>query len=145
MVVKNLRKSREELELKQKDIANFFNLHFTTVSGWETGKDTIPISKLIDYANHYEVSLDYVFGLVNKNIPYLPIEIDLNLLASNLRKLRKENNMTQIQVAKRLNTTQAAYSHYENGIYLIPTVFLYGLTTIYKPFSLDELFSRKRK
>lgn len=52
--------------------------------------------------------------------------------------------MTQIEVATRLNTTQAAYSHYENGIYMIPTTFLYGLTKIYKSFSIDELFNRKR-
>ena len=43
MILKNLRASREDLDLKQKDIADFFDLHFTTISGWETGKDTIPI------------------------------------------------------------------------------------------------------
>lgn len=42
MVVKNLRDSRESLDLKQKDIAELFKVNFTTVSGWETGKDTIP-------------------------------------------------------------------------------------------------------
>ena len=51
MVVKNLRNSREELELKQKDVAEFFDLHFSTISGWETGKDTIPMERLIEYAN----------------------------------------------------------------------------------------------
>ena len=33
------------------------------VSGWETGKDTIPLKRLIKYANHYNLSLDYLFGL----------------------------------------------------------------------------------
>ncbi len=37
MILKNLRASREDLDLKQKDIADFFDLHFTTISGWETG------------------------------------------------------------------------------------------------------------
>lgn len=144
MIVKNFKKSREEMELKQKDIASFFNLNFTTISGWETGKDTIPLYRLIAYANHYNYSLDYLFGLTNKNIQYSNIIIDLNLLAINLRNLRKKNHMTQIEVATRLNTTQAAYSHYENGIYMIATTFLYGLTKIYKSFSIDELFNRKR-
>ena len=61
MIVENLRNSRENLELKQKDVAEFFGIHFSTVSGWETGKDTIPIERLIDYANEYNYSLDYLF------------------------------------------------------------------------------------
>ena len=90
MIVKNFKKSREEMELKQKDIASFFNLNFTTISGWETGKDRIPLYRLITYANHYNYSLDYLFGLTNKNIQYSNIIIDLNLLAINLRNLRKK-------------------------------------------------------
>ncbi len=67
MIVKNFRESREINDLKQKDIAKLFNVHFSTVSGWETGKDTIPIERLIEYANNYNYSLDYLFGINNKN------------------------------------------------------------------------------
>ena len=53
MIVQNLRASREDIDVKQKDVAKFFKLHYSTISGWETGKDTIPIEKLIEYANQY--------------------------------------------------------------------------------------------
>lgn len=145
MVVENFKKSRENLELKQKDVAEFFGLHFSTISGWETGKDTIPISRLIEYANEYCLSLDYLFGLIAKNEEYYPLDLDLDLLARNLTELRLKNNCTQTLVANRLNTNQSAYSHYENAINIIPTTFLFGLTKIYDPFSIDELFGRKRK
>lgn len=145
MVVENFKKSRENLELKQKDVAEFFGLHFSTISGWETGKDTIPISRLIKYANEYCLSLDYLFGLIAKNEEYYPLDLDLDLLARNLTELRLKNNCTQTLVANRLNTNQSAYSHYENAINIIPTTFLFGLTKIYDPFSIDELFGRKRK
>lgn len=49
MIVKNLRSSRENLELMQKEIANFHNVNYSTVSGWKTGKDTIPLKRLIKY------------------------------------------------------------------------------------------------
>ena len=49
------------------------------------------------------------------------------------------------ELAKKMNTHQASYSHYENATNLIPTVFLYNLTEIYKPFSIDELFGRKKQ
>jgi len=144
MIVKNLRASREELELKQKDVAEFLGLHFSTVSGWETGKDTIPMEQLIRYANEYCYSLDFLFGLIARNEEYYPIELDLDLLATNLTNLRLQNNYTQVMVAKKLNTNQAAYSHYENAVNIIPTSFVYGLTKIYKPFSIDKLFGRKK-
>lgn len=144
MIVKNLRNSREDLELKQKDVAEFFGIHFSTVSGWETGKDTIPIGRLIDYANEYNLSLDYLFGLITKNESYYPLDLDLELLATNLTNLRLKNKCTQDLVAQKLNTGQSAYSHYENAINVIPTTFLYGLTKIYEPFSIDELFGRKK-
>lgn len=123
MVVKNLRESREMLDIKQKEIAELFNVHFSTISGWETGKDTIPLERLIEYANHFNYSLDYLFGFMRNNNP----------------------NLTQKDVAKSLNTNQAAYAHYENAIYLIPTTFLFNLTKIYKPFSIDELLGRRKK
>ncbi len=145
MIVENLKNSREELELKQKDVADLFGIHLSTVSGWETGKDTIPISRLIEYANEYSLSLDYLFGLISRNVDYYPLNLDLDVLATNLTSLRLKNNYTQILVAKKLNTNQSAYSHYENAHNIIPTSFIYGLTKIYEPFSIDELFGRKKK
>jgi transcriptional regulator with XRE-family HTH domain len=145
MILNNFKESREILDIKQKDIAEFFNINYSTVSGWETGKDTIPIRRLIEYANHYNFSLDYLFGLTRVNKEYYPITINIEQVAKNLRLLRKQNQMTQEEVANKINTSQAAYAHYENNVNLIPTTFLYNLTQIYKPFSIDNLFGRKEK
>lgn len=145
MIIKNFKESREILDLKQKDIADYFSVHFSTVSGWETGKDTIPLERLIEYANHFGYSLDYLFGITRYNIKYDPLIIDLELIAKNLRLLRKHNKMTQTEVAEKINTTQASYAHYENAVNLIPTAFLYNLTQIYKYFSVDELLGRKKQ
>ncbi|MCI8461288.1 MAG: transcriptional regulator, partial [Bacilli bacterium] len=125
--------------------AEFFGIHFSTVSGWETGKDTIPIERLIDYANEYNYSLDYLFGLIAENEEYYPLDLDLELLATNLTNLRLKNKCTQSWIAQKLNTVQSAYSHYENAINIIPTTFLFGLTKIYETFSIDEFFGSKRK
>ena len=145
MIIKNFKYSREMLDVKQKDIAELFNVHFSTVSGWETGKDTIPIERLVDYANHYNYSLDYLFGIKNYNEEYLPLTLDLNLIAHNLKILRKKNNYTQEKLAKKLNTNQASYAHYENATNMIPTAVLYNLTTVYNPFSIDKLLGRKKQ
>lgn len=146
MIIKNLRDSRENNDIKQKEVAEYFNVNYSTVSGWETGKDTIPLRRLIEYANHYNFSLDYLFGLTRYNdTSYKNLTINLDIIATNLRILRKRNGMTQEQVASKINTSQANYAHYETAVNLIPTTFLYSLTKIYKPFSIDALLGRKKQ
>lgn len=76
MKVKRLRETRENLDLKQIDLTDLFGVTYSTISGWETGKDTIPLKQLIKYANKYNYSLDYLLGLTDKNIEYK----DLNLI-----------------------------------------------------------------
>lgn len=144
MIVKNLRYSRENLELKQKEIAQILGVTYSTVSGWETGKDTIPLRKLIDFANIYNLSLDYLFGLTNTNEKYKPLDINLKKVGKNLRNIRIKNKKTQSEVAEVINTSQSAYAHYENAIYLIPTSFLYNLSKIYKDFSIDQILGREK-
>ena len=145
MIVKNLRYSRENLGLKQKDLTTLFNVTYSTISGWETGKDTIPLKQLIKYANKYNFSLDYLFGLTNTNKSYLPLEIDLEVISKNLITIRKKNKKTQAQIAKVLNTSSGGYAHYENSRYLIPTNFIYNLALYYKNFSIDKILGRKEK
>ena len=144
MIIKNLRYTRENLGLKQKDLTTLFNVTYSTISGWETGKDTIPLKQLIKYANKYNFSLDYLFGLTKTNKEYLPLEIDLDVISKNLTEIRKQNKKTQEQIAKVLNTSSGGYAHYENSRYLIPTNFIYSLALYYKDFSIDEVLGRKK-
>ncbi len=144
MIIYRLKSTREALNLKQKDLTALFGVTYSTISGWETNKDTIPLEQLIKYANKYHYSLDYLFGLKDTNENYEELTIDLKLIAQNLKKIRKENNKTQQQIAEIINTSQSAYAHYENSRYLIPTNFLFNLSKIYKNFSIDEILGRKK-
>lgn len=144
MIVKRLRDTRESLYLKQKDLIPLFEVSYSTISGYETGKDTIPLKQLIKYANKYNYSLDYLFGLKDFNELYEPLEIDLQLIGKNLRTIRKNNNKTQEDIAKVLNTSSSAYAYYENARNLIPTNFLYSLSLVYKKFSIDKALGRKK-
>ena len=145
MKVKRLRETRENLDLKQIDLTDLFGVTYSTISGWETGKDTIPLKQLIKYANKYNYSLDYLLGLTDKNIEYKDLKINLNTLATNLRKKRKQYGKTQQQIADIINTSQPSYAHYENARYLMPLNFLYNLSKIYNDLSVDEMLGRKTK
>ncbi len=141
MKIARLRDSREDMDLKQLDVAKSLGVHFSTVSGWENGQDTIPLRQLIKYANKYHLSLDYLFGLT-KNNNYTELDINLKKIGNRLKKFRKKKGLTQYQIAEKLNTGQSAYSHYENGRYLITTSFLYTLLKLYKNISADDIFKK---
>lgn len=145
MKVKRLRETRENLDLKQIDLTDLFGVTYSTISGWETGKDTIPLKQLIKYANKYNYGLDYLLGLTDKNIEYKDLKINLNTLATNLKKKRKQYGKTQQQIANIINTSQSSYAHYENARYLMPLNFLYNLSKIYNDLSVDEMLGRKKK
>jgi DNA-binding XRE family transcriptional regulator len=101
----------------------------------------MPLTRIIDFANYYKISLDYLFEISNKN-NYVPLKINKKNVGEHLLRLRKLNNMTQEEVSKRLNISTGTYCDYENGRNLIKTNALYGLTQIYKPFSLDKIFKK---
>ena len=60
MNFEKMRLIREDNEMTQNDIANILNVDRTTYTGWETGKDTIPIRKLSKFCDYYNVSIDYI-------------------------------------------------------------------------------------
>lgn len=143
MIVKNLKNSRLVLGLTQEAVAKELNVKNSTVSGWECGKDTIPTKRLIQYANTYKFSLDYLFGLTEKRVKAMDIALDLELIAMNLRTLRKKKKFTQKDVADKINTSQSTYSQYETAHNLINTTFLFNLIDIYDIDSIDKLFTER--
>lgn len=93
MIICNLRKVRENHNIKQKDIAEMFNVKPSTVSGWETGIDPIPLKRLIAYVNHFNITLDYLFGKTDSNCNFKEISINKNIISKNLKTLRNNNNL----------------------------------------------------
>ena len=56
---------REDLGLKQKDIANILNITQQSYSLWENGTKIIPLKHLNSLCNYYNISMDYMLGLSN--------------------------------------------------------------------------------
>ncbi len=65
-----IRALREDSDLKQKDLAAFLKLHQTTYSSYELGKLNIPAPILVQLAEFYCTSTDYILGLTNIKQPY---------------------------------------------------------------------------
>lgn len=60
-----LRDLREDNDLSQSDIANKINTTQSYYAQYENGKRPIPFERVIELANFYNVSLDYIAGRTN--------------------------------------------------------------------------------
>ena len=72
MYQNRLRDLREDHDLKQKDMAQFLQIHQTTYSDYELGKLNIPVATIHALADYYNVSTDYLLGRTNHKTPYPP-------------------------------------------------------------------------
>lgn len=124
---------RDTLDLSQREMAKLLNVSKSNYARWETGEKIIPLKHLINMCNITMISLDYALGLTNeKKHLQRKIRISKSSIGSNLKRIRKEHNLTQKQLAKILNTTQSVISDYENGHTLIQTAFLFDTCNKYK-------------
>lgn len=126
----------------QEEVAKSLGIARSTYTTWETESLPIPLKRLIDFCNLFNVSLDYALGLTDiPNYPNIKKELDYNLCSKRLKKIRKLNNYTQSKIASILNTDNGVISRYENSKTLILTEFLVEYTKIFN-ISADYLTGR---
>ena len=66
----HLRALREDHSLSQKQLADLLQVHQTTYSDYELGRINIPVSALIQLAEFYHTSIDYLVGHTDDPTPY---------------------------------------------------------------------------
>ena len=133
---------REEKDLLKKDIAKILGVVDSVYTEWENEKLTIPTRRLYQLANYYEVNIDYIVGLTDKRIKIKSKnDIDIKIVSTRLREVRKSLNLTMRELASKLNTTSSAISNYENEKYLILSTFLIELCKI-SNYSIDYILGR---
>ncbi len=70
MNIQRLREIREDRDLTQKEISKVLNISQVVYSRYETGIRLMPIDKLANLAEFYNVSIDYILGLTDEKKPY---------------------------------------------------------------------------
>lgn len=67
---KCIRDLREDHDLTQTQIAQILGMSQTGYSKYETGENDIPTAILIQLAEYYQTSVDYLLGRTNNKKPY---------------------------------------------------------------------------
>lgn len=125
-MINRMKEIRLNSDKKQREVADAMGIKRSTYAVLENNYNIIPLKRLNDFANYFNVSLDYVFGLSSKKqYAGSKKEIDRDKTKQRLRQVRKENNYTQCKLAKFLNTSPSVWCDYERGRYLVSTTFIY--------------------
>ena len=122
MIYERMKSIRKNHSKTQSQIAKVLNISRSTYAGWENNIDKIPLLKLNQFCNYFDISLDYVCCIsddINKKVQKK--EINQELLGERLKEIRKKNNDTQKAVASIIKVDQSNYSKYELGKILIHT------------------------
>lgn len=128
----NLRLLREENNLRQEDVAKVLGISRSTYKDYELRISIIPVKYLNVLSNFYSVNIDFILTLSErKQIINLKSEIDKAKAGLRLKEFRKENGLTQKELANYLNTTFSTIAFYEKGRNLIATPFLYTICKTY--------------
>ena len=133
---------RDEKDLLRKDIAKQMNVVESVYCEWENEKLSIPTKRLYQLANFYETNIDYMVGLTDKRLHIKTNnELDITLVSTRIKEIRKSLKMTMRELAQKLNTSSSAISNYENEKYLILSTFLIELCK-FSNYSIDWVLGR---
>lgn len=70
MLYERIRNLREDMDLRQQDLADYLNCSQVAYSRYESGKRDIPTETLAKLAIFYNTSVDYIINLTDEKKPY---------------------------------------------------------------------------
>ena len=143
---------KEFLENKKIDkitatsIANYLGISKKTLSNYVNGDAYIPLSHLNKLSNLFDVSIDYLLGLTEKETYKDNIKIDSLdpvSIGQRLKETRKNLKVSQEQVAHIIGVNKSSISRYEHGETLILTICLYTFCQKYN-ISSDYIIGKNK-
>ncbi|UUV13626.1 XRE family transcriptional regulator [Clostridioides difficile] len=134
---------RKEKGVMQKEIANYLNITTSAYGFYEQGKRTPTPEMLSSLAEYFGTTVDYLIGRYDNKASSISSKTSCNntLFQKRLKELRAEKNMTQEDVANKLNLTKSAYGYYEQGKTVPDAYMLSSLAEIFN-VTTDYLLGR---
>lgn len=142
MLLKKIKDIRDMNDLNQVQMAEIIGVSKSNYARWETDECIIPLKHLNNLCNYFNVSMDYMIGISDKqNYENTNKKLNKDLIGKRLRTFRTQNNLSQEALAKEINTSHSTISAYETGKTMILTAFAYEIAKKYH-VSMDWLCGR---
>ena len=144
MIAERLKDIRIENDLTQIQMAKILNTTQNSYNRWENNVELISLKKLTKVCNYFNTSMDYLVGITRNNIGNGKHDLNYSIVGNNIKIFRKDNKLSQKDLATLLNTSQSTISAYEAGKTIILTAFALEIVKKYN-ISSDWLCGRKEK
>ncbi len=136
-----LKALRERIGISQLEVANANNMNRVQYNQYENNYTTTPIKHLVSLADYYKVSVDYLLDFTDKKFYHSMVPANKIKSGERIKEFRKENKLTQKDLANFLNTTFSSIAWNEKGRNFIATPFLIMICSKYK-ISADYLLGK---
>ena len=136
---------RKEKNMSAKNLAALLGFSNNVIYEWEHGRCEPNIDSLKKLSKIFDVSIDYLLGASSEiGTSSFVDETLANEIypLNNLLLLRKERNLTQLEVAKAIKTTQSNSGRWEKGVNEPAYTYLIALADFFN-CSLDYLVGRE--
>ncbi len=140
-IYKRLSEIRVYNGYSQSEIAKLLKVGKSVYANWEINKRLIPLKNLADLANIYNINIDYLVGLSNRQENMDSFKIDTDIISNNLRLLMVDNNLNIKEFSSLIKYSERAIHYYLNKERLIPTYVIYDIARIFD-ISIDYLLGR---
>lgn len=137
-----LKDIREDHDLSQQEMATILNTNRATYSMWELGINIIPLKDLCNYADYFNLSIDYILNISNNKTTKLIKGLNLKTLGNNIKILRENNHLSQRELATKLNISKTSIYKYEHGLTYITIPNLYNLSKLFN-ISINKLCGKE--
>jgi len=119
VIEKRIKYLRELKELTQEELGEKIGISRSVINSWENGYANISLKFLVKISFFYKVPVDYILGLINNefdrnNYDFQEV-LDLTKLGRRIRIIRKTEDLTQSEFAKKIKTKNSCISRYESG------------------------------
>lgn len=127
---KNLKELRNELNMSQREFIKILGVSEGSYALWESNREIIPIKRLLFICEKFNISLDYLLGFqdVEKEMDK---KFNLEKQGERLKLFRRDNNLTQVEIEKVLNSSKGVFCNYEKNKIIVSTVALYTICSKY--------------
>lgn len=127
IIEERIRLLRDLKGISQLELAHELGVSRSVINSWENGYINISLRQLVKLSYYYKVPIDYILGLTTKfdrSIYDFRPCLDLKVLGNNIRKIRKLEQLTQEQLAKKIKSLRSCIGHYERGVRMMSTADL---------------------
>ena len=142
------KKIREELELKQYEVAHLIGISRGNYANIEAEILNIKLKYLLTYCNKLNYSMDYVCNLtdINRNPEIFIKSIDKNIMSDRLTIIEIEQNITSKKIADELGVDKNTYCQYKSPKYtnIIQTLMLKRIASKHG-YSMDWIVGRSNQ